>query len=475
MLGRSPVFSAPLLQEAVSRNTYCSSRVLSLLMILGFIMIVLQTQIQSMQIQESTVTMVSAVSSPWFGYAATQAVQRPQIGSTRMMDSFTAGVRRPLLAGSVWSVSAASSSTPVLARSTNFPVQVDPRDCQNVSGSFWEKEESMTRNHANLLHVLNGSASYRIRQFDPVNDQKALESICKHVYGGTDYLPSSAASLAKDPASLLVVLEDLSLRQPVAVANVRKIKPCMAWLEAVRTSAEHRGKGFAAHLTRYLIDHCVRDNHEVYTCTASSNKPMQRVFNKTGMTFLHQIHQLSFSKIRKLPGWSPEDQRPAEPLLKTLGLESRLHEKAGALQWSKVSSDKEFKLVMQKIKEAGGMGHLPGLWELLSESAATDSMVNGRMWKLEATDDNLVAAVLAFSKVPKIESLKSQWVCSLAATTPEALESAVWQAHSKACLSTLQGDVAFTLSMDGVVPSILRESLPLVDDPCVIYGTSCLK
>lgn len=454
MLNQGLVLSEPLLEGAVTHAAHGGGRNLTLMSVfLGLAMAILRstvlsTRSGSRQVKERSFTLASAASWPW---------QKHRPGSL---------FHRTRSSPKAWAEASAkvAGAAPIL--SSSLPVHLASSALEGRAQKLEMKDVERVLCTSNV----SSSSSYQIRRFDPARDQTAVENICKNVYGGTDYLPKIAASLANDPSSLFVVLEDQYLGQPVAVANVRKFKPSMAWLEAVRTSEEHQGKGFAARLTEYLIDHCKSGDHEVYTCTAKSNKAMQRVFEKTGLLFLHQIHQLSFSKLKELQGWSRDDHRPSEPLLQAYGLQSRIGEQARNEKWSQVESEEEFESVMQDIRKAGGIGHLPGVWELLSANAGKVSIANGRMWKLEATGK---AAVLAFSKDPKIESLKSQWVCSVAASTPEALESALWHAHSEACLATLEGDVAFTVSMDGMVPPAMCESLPLVEDPCVIFGTSC--
>lgn len=484
MRGRSPVVAEPLLQHAVPINARWAGKVLTvvlkrLFMLVGLFVVVLwnwapythagtsHNQDKLKNHEDHLVTLVSAMSRSWHGHAASGPLAPHKMWHGRH-DGPHKRPHKP--AGPVVS----SLPHDQDAEQGRFSGKGVPLAA--VSDSLLERGQSTQKEE--LLDVqklvdrsnVSVPSPYHIRPFDPARDQKDLEKICRKVYGGTDYLPKVAASLASDPASRFLVLEDNNLGQLIAVGNVRKVKPNMGWLEGVRTSEEHRGKGFAGMLTKHLIDQCKMDNHQVYTCTSQSNRAMQRIFDKVGMVFLNQIHQLSFSKLKQLPGWSSEDDRPGQSLFKVTGLEGSIGESARTLNWSRVQNEDEFRSVMQEIKQAGGMGHLPAIWELLSEHEAQQSLVNGRMWKLEAKGK---AAVVAFTKEDKIQSLKSKWVCSIAATTPDALESALWHANSESCLSTLEGDVAFTISMDGPISHALCESLPLADDPCVIFATTC--
>jgi len=318
----------------------------------------------------------------------------------------------------------------------------------------------------------NQGVSYRLRPFDLVRDQLAVEEICKDVYGGMDYVPHRASSYASDPECCFLVLEDTSSGQVVALANVRRLKPNMAWLEAVRTSEKYRGKGLAAQLTQHLILRCKSDNLETFSSTDKGNRAMQRVFGKTCMLLLHKIHVFSFAKLQEWPGWFAEDPRTAQSLLVMCGLEANIGDEARAMKWTRVETAEELAAVLQEIRAAGRMGHLPGHYKLLSEDEANESLARGRIWKMSAA--GAAAAVIAFNKdEQETESLRSKWVCSIAATTPSALDSALWQAHSEACLSTLGGDVAFLLAIDAAIPDGLGKLLPL-NDPFLLFGTSAL-
>jgi GNAT superfamily N-acetyltransferase len=319
------------------------------------------------------------------------------------------------------------------------------------------------------LMTSNLNSSYNIRLFDAQKDLKALQAICKNVYADRDYLPSAALSMASDPLCrfLAVVCEN---DQAIAVANARTVRPNMAWLEAVRTSREHQGKGLARQLSLSLIHQARENGCDMCSCTVASNTAMHKVFANVGMQQLALIHQISFTELSKLPGWAHDDDRPAQSLLKALALEQFIGGSAMEQRWIRVNTKVELEKVLRRVKDNGGIGYLPGLYELLSEQDIESSIHQGLIFRSKRGD-----AVFSLTKNDKIQSLRSPWVFSLAATTSSALEGALRYACSDDFLSLLGRYSAFTLSVDGAVPIVgntLFEALPWVDDHCLLFGTA---
>ena len=339
----------------------------------------------------------------------------------------------------------------------------------------------------------SSSISYKLRKFDTSRDLDALHDICRTVYGGSDYLPKTAPTLASDPNSSFLVAADVVTDRPAAVGNARRFKPNMSWLEAIRTCEKHRSRGLARHLTQSLID-VSRSEHgcEVYSCTVESNIAMQRVFERVGMMRLGQIHQCSFAELKRLPGWAAgddSDNRPL-PLLQSLGLERRTsteteNDDTKNMVATTVNSEKELSTSLQHIKARGGIGHLVGLYELLPNEAVHDGLSGGRVWKLSGNgnvddEDRKDIALVAFVREEKISSLRSPWVCSISATSVTMLEEALWFACSGSCLDKLDGHMAFTVAFDCcAIPIVETESvspaikaLPLTEDACLLFGSS---
>ena len=389
--------------------------------------------------------------------------------------------------------------------------RIDRRQCQsslttNTIATVQTNDEDTNNNHVIF------------RPYDPTTDYEDLIEICKDVYGGTDYLPSMAMEYAKDPKSQFMVLskvEDSGGQTIVAVANLKLIisskSKSIRWIEAVRTCPKHRGQGLAQHLLSKMMElsqnsTAEHTNSEIWSSTIESNLAMRTIFEKIGLNPRHYIHQLKFDKLNQIPGWSVNDASGVtpKPLLEACGLVDSIRKEAKQIKWSPVDNLEDLNQVLQKIKEQGGIGCLPGLYKILDDKIVQHSLNNGLVWKLEegpatsgdvSLSSNAVPAgpaIVALTTDAQIQSLKSNQVCSIAATTTIAFESALWYvSKSFGCFddNIEHSDIAaastskmFTLSVDGAVP--LREEeetsnavpvydkLPFVGDRCILYGSS---
>jgi len=319
--------------------------------------------------------------------------------------------------------------------------------------------------------------AYQLRPFDPASDQPHLEEICKNVYGGTDYLPSVASSLASDPLSTFVVLatndsDDDDNRPFAAVANLRRFLPGKAWLEAVRTCETRRNRGLARELTQELIQKARDVGDEVMTCTVDSNIAMRKVLEGAGMRYAQRINQCSFEKMKELPGWGAGDEREALPLLQALEAEGLIKEESRKLEWELVESRADLDKALERIRARGGFGYLPGLWELLGDEVINASLRSGLILKLRGGEEE---AVLTLFQDDKIQSLRSKWVCSVTTCSLVGLEAALWHACSIEVRDALGGEGAFIPAFDGSVPIDIHGSickvLPLVENRCMVYST----
>ena len=336
------------------------------------------------------------------------------------------------------------------------------------------------------------SSSYRLRKFDVDKDMEAILDICRDVYGGADYLPKTAPTLADDPNSSFVVLADMMTDRPAAVGNARRFKPNMSWLEAIRTCPDHRSRGLARQLTASLIESSRNEHGDaVYSCTVQSNGPMRKVFERTNMKELGQIHQCSFAELKKLSGWAADESgddgdvtssMPPKPLLPALGVaDEKISDQAKQMQLTQISSEDQLNKELALIKAKGGIGHLVGLYELLPDEGIRKSLDANRVWKVSTTTNPNDFALLALVHEAKISSLKSPWVCSISATSMVALESALWNACSGHCLRRIVGHAAFTVAFDvcgepvdgqsGNIPAAVK-ALPLTDDACLLFGST---
>jgi hypothetical protein len=337
-----------------------------------------------------------------------------------------------------------------------------------------------------------------------VDDQPGLEEIC----GTDDYLPHIARQLLEDPHSRFVVVVEAENEQEtnspdevntatssttvLAVANARRIHSNVIWLEAIRTSANHRNQGLATKLLQHLL---TKDNYNKGTasglqnntetadssqqqhepgpsrlrfagCTAASNAPMIRVLQRVSLTAKHFLHILQFSELRKLSGWSAADTATeAKPLLQALELEHFVSDIAKRAVLVPIESMADLGRVLRQLQEQHrGMGYMPGLYELLSVTQLDQCLIHGRLWKTQAG-----TAVMALSQDHKIQSLRSKWVCSVAAGSAADVEAALWFACHR------PEAVPFTLSVDGCVDlseSTLLTTLPFHDDKCLLFQST---
>lgn len=207
-----------------------------------------------------------------------------------------------------------------------------------------------------------------MRPFEAKRDQPELERICKDFFGGKDYVPSLAAQYESDPKCDFMLLTSADNDVPLAVANLRSLQPGVAWLEAVRTSTQHRNKGLATQLLQSMIRLAKeKELHQVFTCTVRSNEAMKHVLEKIGMQEVTQIETVHFPSLRSLPGWATDDARvPSQSLLSALEIDHLVSEEARSAKWSPILSELELQEVLTTIKSRGGSGLFPGLYELLS-------------------------------------------------------------------------------------------------------------
>ena len=334
------------------------------------------------------------------------------------------------------------------------------------------------------------SSSYRLRKFDVEKDMEAIHDICRDVYGGADYLPKTAPVLADDPNSSFFVLADITTDRPAAVGNARRFKPNMSWLEAIRTCPDHRSRGLARQLTESLIESSHSEHGDaMYSCTVQSNLAMRKVFERTNMKELGQIHQCSFAELKTLPGWAADDDGGGDassvlpkPLLSSLGItDESISDHAKQMQMTQISSEDQLNKELALIQAKGGIGHLVGLYELLPDEGIRKSLDANRVWKVSSTTNPSDFALLALVHEAKISSLKSPWVCSISATSLVALEGALWNACSDHCLRRITGQVAFTVAFDVCgepvdgqndnMPAAVK-ALPLTDDACLLFGST---
>ena len=272
-----------------------------------------------------------------------------------------------------------------------------------------------------------------LRPFDIARDQRALADLCANVYGGRDYMPTRAATYAADPACEMLVLEGKD--ELAAIANYRRISAGVAWLEGMRTAEAIRGGGVATHLVRHLCTLAAGEGRALWSCTIASNAPMLRVFAKAGLIRRGSIGLLAWDSLRALPGWG-EAQRDESgerhpqsmseeaaeevaekpvPLLRSLGLESLVSDRAKRVHWKPVRTAATLDARLKSIGHLGEdlgenlRGLVPGLYKLhhVSGTAIAESLRLGQVEYLGADEVDGVGGVLA---LVRDESLGVEWV-----------------------------------------------------------------
>jgi hypothetical protein len=219
---------------------------------------------------------------------------------------------------------------------------------------------------------------------------------------------------------------------------------------------------------------------------------LQRVGGMTRLSTYSSIHQLQFPYLLNLPGWSKqyteEGTAKAQPLLQAMQLTEWVPEtakKEDYYEWIRIESMEELNQALKSVQRQGGMGRMPGLYELLSTRQLQKALDEQHVWTkrkrkttttiaANATTSTTTTTVLAFVEDIKIQSLRSRRVLSVASTSVEDVEAALWFA---CCCREEYAATPFVIAIDGAVDihsSRLCSKLPFVEDPCVLFGTSAV-
>lgn len=379
------------------------------------------------------------------------------------------------------------------------------------------------------------SQSYNLRPYDPTrgSDITDLKEICANVYGGGDYLPQMAASYVADDACSFLALtskhnDDIIDAQTthakdgdddtiLAVANYKRLPAqSSAWIEAIRTHPDHRNKGLASTLLQSLVNLSKEEDNDtnILTCTVQSNFGMQRALEKVGFVKSGIIPTLQFAKLKELPGWTPDCDKKAQPLLDALDLNHLVSHTARSISYTEdtISSNNELLERLAQCKRKGCSGYMPGLYEYIvpgpNRADLKQSMESGLVISLEiaatqkevsrceddgSSSDCAGQALLVLTKDERISSLKSKWVCSIVAHNQIGFEVALLHAHSHNIakrthsfdhgkdnkeMTNWEEDVPvsappFCLVFDDAIPiepGTLAHALPRVTDECIVFS-----
>lgn len=358
---------------------------------------------------------------------------------------------------------------------TLLATHITPKTCTDSSPGGAIKPPLLS-----TTDVKQNDEQWNARPFAPEHDQSTLEEMCRDTFGGSDYLPKMALTYAQDPNCHFQTLAHVDNNTFAAVANMRRLNPNMAWLEAVRTSEHYRNNGLAFRLLQSMLQDAVNvmGYKHVMSCTIQSNTAMRRVFDKLKMKELTKIQMIKFDALRALPGWSTTDTQPCtRHLLAALDMEHLVSDRARALTWSTVESKEELERILGDIQSKGGCGHMPGIYEVIDGQRVHDAIDEQLVFATRNHENN--PAVMVFLRDKRISSLKSNWSLSLAGTDDEDLQAALWYAccpeiQTKLTRATEQTAAGFTVAFEGVIPldGPICSALPLTEDTCFVYGTT---
>lgn len=350
------------------------------------------------------------------------------------------------------------------------------------------------RDPSNMSHRENLSVS--IRPYVHSKDFEQVKHICRNVYGGTDYLPSEAADLEKDPTCSFLALtkkphSDSPDETVLAVANLRELDPQTGWLEAVRTNEEFRGQGWATHLIKNMLETTAskeKGYKRVLSMTIEINLVMQRVFDRLGMTHDSTIRMSDVAAISEVPGYRIKgDNVPCQNLLDALNITSLVPKEAKDTQMWQPVSDRD--VLEQNLNRLTCTGKMPGLWKLMSPATTPmlqESIEQGLAFALETPGKDGVEAVMALVRDPQNPELKSPWVLCVAGSAELHLYSALWHAcfstdvqekmkqgmDAKHQLPESKSDVGLVVVFDDTIPVSegLAAKLPLRRDKAIVYS-----
>lgn len=185
------------------------------------------------------------------------------------------------------------------------------------------------------------------------SDHPAIIEITKHIWDGNDYLPDRIHFFMKDSRSFPIVIED-DTGKVVSVANTRLISDKIAWLEAMRTHEDNRGKGFGTTLTEGQLDKAKANGaKKAWLFTHCENQATRRITEKLGF---NEIARYS------LWGWGRKDMAEYKEgsvsevdregkLIKLSYLPNHVSDKVKTLtiNWIKANSIEEIKKILKHI------------------------------------------------------------------------------------------------------------------------------
>ncbi|MFW9992607.1 MAG: GNAT family N-acetyltransferase [Candidatus Odinarchaeota archaeon] len=273
------------------------------------------------------------------------------------------------------------------------------------------------------------------------SDYPDLLEISKHIWQGEDYLPRRINDYVVDPNSHPMVAVENG--RVIAIANIRFLTPKIAWLEALRSHPEIRGKGFATELTRKMLDKArLLGAEEAWLLSNAENRPAQRIIEKMAFNemillymwpnwdvmdaSLKRLNLDNFHVARNVTGLknlfdknleTSETETPYTALVKSLPLSNEA--KRLSKSWNRCQSMEQVVEVVNSIEKGGGINMVTGEFIVYPVDAQiVDSKIKeGAVYYLEKPP-----AIATFQKSGEISGGTGIGL-NTPPNVPEALES----------------------------------------------------
>ena len=193
----------------------------------------------------------------------------------------------------------------------------------------------------------------------PMDTRRVLE-LAKLIWEGHDYLPYVWADWLADPVGLLAVAEYGD--RLAGVGKLTRLAPGQWWLEGLRVHPDFEGRGFASHITDYLLAAWQRglgaaQGGEVVRLTTSSERlAVHRICAKRGFVKVGEINFYAAPARQAAPhGFQPAAPADAVEML-------------------------EFALRSESMSLLGGLVDLGWRWAALCPELLADSIARRQAW-----------------------------------------------------------------------------------------------
>jgi N-acetylglutamate synthase-like GNAT family acetyltransferase len=137
-----------------------------------------------------------------------------------------------------------------------------------------------------------------------LEDLTQIEEVCKDVWGGHDYLPSSWAEFVNDPEQLTLVGE---INGQIAGIYALHLQSTAAWWHAVRVATPFKRQGLAATMLEHSIQVAKDQNITAFRfATGEDNFPMHKLAERYGFEYranylcfnAKRLEQINFPQVR---------------------------------------------------------------------------------------------------------------------------------------------------------------------------------